>query len=442
MKDPFAVPGGSGLATDLYQLTMAAAYRARGLNPRATFELFVRRLPRNRSFLLAAGLEQALRYLEELRFEPDEIEWLRGLPVFRDVDLAFLSDFRFTGDVDAIPEGTAVFENEPLLRVSAPLIEAQIAETYLLSTVNFQTLIASKAARGVLAARGRPIFEFGFRRAHGPGAAMLGARAAMIAGCAGTSNVLAGRALGVPVLGTMAHSWVMAHDDEARAFEDFARTFPGQAVLLVDTYDTLEGVRKAARIPGVTAVRLDSGDLGALARESRRILDEAGARDIKIVASGDLNEYKIHSLLAGGAPIDAFGVGTELATSVDAPALGGVYKLVEMEAGGRKVGRAKASAEKATYPLGKQVFRTFSEGRYRADTIGAMDEPLPGEKLLVPAMRNGRALGRPALAEIRELAGRELARLPGEVARLDDPARYPVRFSDVLERARRDVCPT
>lgn len=429
-------PGGDGLATDLYQLTMAAAYHARGFNPRATFELFVRKLPADRTYLLAAGLEQAIRYLERLRFTADDVRSLRELPVFRDVDLDFLVDLRFTGDLDAIPEGTPVFENEPLLRVTAPLIEAQLVETYLLCTLNFQTLIATKAARVVAAARGRPVYDFGFRRAHGPGAAMLATRAAALAGCAGTSNVRAGIGLDIPLVGTMAHSFIMAQDDEEEAFRNYAATYPGHAVLLIDTYDTREGARRAAKVPGLSAVRLDSGDLAGLSRDVRAILDGAGAAGCKIVASSDLNEYKIDSLLAGGAPIDAFGVGTEMVTSRDAPALGGVYKLVELEAGGRRVGRAKGSAGKATYPLGKQVLRVFEEGQYRGDTISAVDERLPGEPLLVPVMRGGEPEALPTLPQIRERARREIGRLPEGVRRLEGAEGYPVRFSETLERAR------
>lgn len=440
MEDPFVPERELGLAVDLYELTMAAAYRARGMNPRATFELSVRQLPPGRPYLVAAGLETALSYLERWRFADEEVDYLRRLPVFRGVDLDFLRNLRFTGDVDAIPEGTPVFEHEPLLRVTAPLPEAQVVETYLLATVTFQTAVATKAARIVRAARGRPVLEFGFRRAPGPGAALPASRAAAIGGCAATSHVRAARLLGIPASGTMAHSFVLAHDDEEEAFRAFAEVFPGRAVLLLDTYDPLRAARRAARIPGVTAVRLDSGDLAGLSREVRRILDEEGARACKIVASGDLNEYKIDALLAGGAPIDAFGVGTELVTSSDAPALGGVYKLVERETPeGHRIGCAKGSADKATYPFGKQVFRTFGEGQYRADTIGAAEERLEGRALLVPAMRGGRPLGRPSLEEIRRRASEELSRLPAGVLRLRDPERYPVRFSETLERAREEA---
>lgn len=440
MEDPFVPERELGLAVDLYELTMAAAYHARGMNPRATFELSIRRLPPQRSYLVAAGLETALAYLERWRFTDDEIDYLRRLPVFQGLDLSFLRSLRFTGDVDAIPEGTPVFEHEPLLRVTAPLIEAQIVETYLLSAITFQTTVATKASRIVRAARGRPALEFGFRRAHGPGAALLASRAAAIGGCASTSHVRAARLLGIPASGTMAHSYVMAHPSEEEAFRAFAEVFPGRAALLLDTYDPIQAARRAARIPGVAAVRLDSGDLAGLSREVRRILDEEGARGCKIVASGDLNEYKIDALLAGAAPIDAFGVGTELVTSSDAPALGGVYKLVEWETPeGHRIGCAKGSADKETYPLGKQVFRTSVEGQYRADTIGAAEERLEGQALLVPVMRKGKVLWKPSLEEIRRRTQQELSRLAPEVLRLRGAERYPVRFSETLKRAREEA---
>lgn len=440
MKSHLLLEDELGAVTDLYQLTMSAAYFENGLNETAVFELFVRRLPAERGYLVAAGLEQALHYLAHFRFAPGDVDYLREHPAFRRVSAGFfehLSKLRFTGDVDAIPEGTPVFENEPILRVTAPMIEAQIVESFLLSMVNFQTLIATKAARVVHAAKGRGVFDFGLRRTHGPGAAMLATRASMIGGCTGTSNVRAARELGVPAVGTMAHAWVMAHADEAKAFEEFARLFPNP-ILLIDTYDTLEGARKAMRIPGVSGVRLDSGDLAALSREVRRILDQAGRADCKIVASGDLNEYKIADLLAAGAPVDLLGVGTEMVTSRDAPALGGVYKLVEQTVGGQRVGRMKKSAEKATYPGSKQVWRRLERGTYRDDVIAAADEKAEGEPLLVPVMREGRLSAElPALETIRRRTLEELGRLPEGVLRLTRPERYPVRFSDRLESERK-----
>ncbi len=440
MKSLLLLENELGAVTDLYQLTMAAAYLENGITEPATFELFVRRLPPERGFLVAAGLEQAIHYLTHLRFPEEDVGFLRSHHAFRAVPARFfdhLSRLRFTGDVDAVPEGTAVFENEPILRVTAPMIEAQIVESFLLSVVNFQTLIATKAARVAHAAEGRSVFDFGLRRAHGPGAAMFATRAAIVGGCTATSNVRAARELGVPVVGTMAHAWVMAHSDEMRAFEEFARLFP-DPILLIDTYDTVEGARKATRIPDVAGVRLDSGDLAAHSKEVRRILDDAGRRNCKIVASGDLNEYKIHDLLSAGAPIDLFGVGTEMVTSRDAPALGGVYKLVEQTVGGQRVGRMKKSAGKATYPGAKQVWRRSERGLYCADVIAATDERMDGETLLAPAVREGRPCADfPALETIRKRTLGELTRLPAGVLRLTKPDRYPVRFSDRLEEHRR-----
>src|SRR5881628_1636696 len=305
-----------GLFTDLYELTMAAAYFENQFTAKASFELFVRSLPRERSFLLTAGLEQALEYLENVRFGEEEIEYLRRQPVFGHISDGFfdyLRDFRFTGEVWAVPEGTPVFGEEPLLRVTAPIIEAQIAETFLLSTLTFQTMIASKAARVVAAAEGRGVVEFGSRRAHGPEAGVLAARAAYIGGCTGTSNVNAGARFGIPTFGTLAHSFVMAYSDEEEAFRRFQQFFPDHSVLLVDTYDTLAAIEKIIHA-GLRpkSVRLDSGDLVDLSRQVRRRLDQSGLAETRIFASGDLDEFVIADLLARGAQIDAFGVGTAL----------------------------------------------------------------------------------------------------------------------------------
>jgi nicotinate phosphoribosyltransferase len=319
-----------GLTTDLYELAMAAAYFDNGINQRAVFDLFIRRLPERRSYLIAAGLEQALDYLSTLSFTADQIEYLREHSSFQNASAEFfdyLSRFRFTGDVWAMPEGTAVFAMEPLLRVNAPIIEAQIIETFLLSTINFQTMIASKASRIVRAAEGRSVIEFGTRRAHGTEAGLFAARAAYIGACVGTSNVEAGHLFGIPTFGTLAHSFIMSFDREDDAFRAFLKVFPKTATVLVDTYDTIRAVKRLARDfgPAIQAVRLDSGDLLELSKQVRQILDDAGMTGTKIFASGDLNEYKIADLISRGAQIDSFGVGTELATSYDAPDLSGVY---------------------------------------------------------------------------------------------------------------------
>jgi nicotinate phosphoribosyltransferase len=391
-----------GLTTDLYELTMAAAYFENGLHPRAIFELFVRKLPERRSYLIVAGLEQALDYLSTLRFKSDQIDYLREHPSFKRVSREFfdyLAEFRFTGDVCAMPEGTAAFGMEPLLRITAPIIEAQVVETFLLSTINFQTMIASKAARVVTAARGRTVIEFGTRRAHGTEAGLLAARAAYIGGCIGTSNVEAGHLFGIPTFGTLAHSFVMSFEDEDESFRAFLKVFPETATVLVDTYDTIAAVERLARGfgPTIPAVRLDSGDLCELSKQVREILDEAGMTGTKIFASGDLNEYKIADLISGGAQIDSFGVGTELATSFDAPALSGVYKLAGLEENGHVSMRIKLSHDKATYPGPKQVWRLTDEsGSYNQDIITLADEPNnptgSWHPLLKKVMKEGRVV--------------------------------------------------
>ena len=433
------------LITDLYELTMAAAYFENRCQDIASFEMFIRRLPRERSFLLCAGLEQVIDYLESLRFSPEEIEYLRGQRVFEHVSHDFweyLANFRFTGEVWAIPEGTPAFPGEPLLRVTAPIIQAQIVETFLLTSIMFQTMIATKAARIVEAAQGRDIVEFGSRRAHGPGAGILGGRAAYLGGCAGTSNVAAGHQFGVPIYGTMAHSFVMAYTDEAEAFARFERLFP-HSILLIDTYDTAGAIRHLAK-RGLkpAAVRLDSGDLIETARQVRHDLDAAGLRETKIFASGDLDELAISSVLAAGAPVDAFGVGTELATSRDAPVLSAVYKLVEVEIAGKPQYRAKFSESKVSYPGKKQVFRyADSTGFYVRDVIGRAEEQHDdATPLLERIMRDGKRLQPcPPLSAVRARAQRLLQDLPRQYRLLRNAERYPVRISDQLEALLSDV---
>jgi nicotinate phosphoribosyltransferase len=463
------------LATDLYELTMAAAYFENGIHDRAIFELFVRRLPKRRSYLITAGLDQALDYLATLHFSSDQVDYLREHPSFKNVSREFfdyLARFRFTGDVWAMPEGSAAWGVEPLLRVSAPLIEAQIVETFLLSTLNFQTMIASKAARIVTAARGRSVIEFGTRRAHGAEAGLFAARAAYIAGAAGTSNVEAGHLFGVPTFGTLAHSFIMSFDEEDDAFRAFLKVFPETATMLVDTYDTIAAVKRLASDFGskIPSVRLDSGDLFELSVRARRILDEAGMTDTKIFATNDLNEYRIADLIERGARIDSFGVGTELATSYDSPALPGVYKLVGVEGNGQMRMRMKLSEEKASYPGSKQVWRfTDSQGKYCQDIISLDDEGAPDDQgreggewrpLLELVMKEGRVveesegqdgggartqreaqLARLNLARAR--AAEELKRLPDDLLALESEARYPVEFSERLiaerDRLRKEI---
>jgi nicotinate phosphoribosyltransferase len=459
-----------GLATDLYELTMAAAYFENGMHDRAIFELFVRRLPRRRSYMISAGLEQALDYLATLHFSTDQIDYLREHPSFKNVSREFfdyLARFKFTGDLWAMPEGSAAWGMEPLLRVSAPLIEAQIVETFLLSTLNFQTMIASKAARIVTAARGRSVIEFGTRRAHGPEAGLFAARAAYIAGAIGTSNVEAGHLFGVPTFGTLAHSFIMSFDEEDAAFRAFLKVFPDTATMLVDTYDTVAAVKRLASEFGskIPSVRLDSGDLLELSVRVRRILDEAGMTDTKIFATNDLNEYRIANLIERGARIDSFGVGTELATSYDSPALPGVYKLVGIEADGRVRMRIKLSEEKATYPGSKQVWRFIdTDGKYVQDIIAMDDEGAPDNQqeavgewrpLLELVMKDGRVVDgfedqtgggareqREArlarLNRARARASEELKRLPDDLLALESESRYRVEFSErlIAERDR------
>ncbi len=442
----------SGLLTDLYELTMAAGYVQNRFSARATFELFVRSLPRRRNYLVAAGLEQALDFLENVRFSSEDISYLRGLPFFRHVHADFfdyLSQFQFTGDVRALPEGTVFFPGEPLLRVTAPIAEAQLVETSLLSILHFQTLIASKAARVTTAAAGRPVVEFGSRRAHGMEAGVLAARAAFIGGCEGTSNTYAGRRFGIPVYGTQAHSWIMAHEDEAQAFRDFLNVFPEQSTLLVDTYDVHAAIEKIialGRKPG--GVRLDSGDVLADSLWVRKRLDQVGWNDVQIFASGDLDEERIETLVRNGARIDAFGVGTALSTSADSPYVGVIYKLVEVDLGDTVRNAAKFSQEKITYPGRKQVFRfTGENGKFSSDVIGLDEESFQGGvPLLVPVMRGGKRLepagkdSRDTMQRARNRCLADRARIPESVLalRAAEPP-FPVRYSEQLEELHDQV---
>lgn len=428
------------MATDLYQLTMAAGYYERGINHISTFELFVRNLPEKRSYLIAAGLEQAIHYLRILRFTEEYLKYLKNLPVFKNVSMEFfdyLSNFSFSGDVYAIPEGTVFFANEPIIRVTAPMIEAQIVETYLLSMINYQTLIASKASRVVHAARGRDVIDFGTRRAHGPQAGVLAARACFIGGCAGTSNVLAASEMGIPPIGTVAHSWVMAYDDEYESYKDFHKVFPDNTILLIDTYDTITGAKLATKIGRkLKGVRLDSGNITLLSKKVRKILDNAGLGHVKITASGDLNEYKISRMLKKGAAVDSFGVGTEMVTSKDVPALGGVYKLVEQEKGGELIPKMKFSEDKATWPAKKQVYRFYNnKGMFKKDIIGLIDEEFGAEGLLLSVMKNGKLMYKmPSVQQIKKTAERNLSQLPDRFKALDCKASYPVTISKKLKQ--------
>lgn len=425
---------------------MAAGYFEAGkAKQKATFELSIRRLPIHRNFVIASGLAQCVDYLLNVRFTPEEIDYLRGLPQFACVSSAFfdyLRDFRFTGDLFAVPEGTPLFAGEPLLMVRAPLIEAQIPETYLLSAITFQSLIAAKAARLVEASGEREVVEFGTRRAHTPEAGVLGARAAYIGGCIGTSNALTGMRYGIPVFGTAAHSWVLSFPSELESFRQLQKLLGPHTVQLIDTYDTIEGARRTAQLgPPLWGVRLDSGDVISLAPKVRAILDDAGLRDAKIMASGDLDEDRIRAIVTARAPIDAFGVGTELATSGDAPSMGTVYKLVEVDISGIKRFTAKFSEHKETLPGAKQLFRL--PGR---DVLARSGECCAGnaEALLRPVILGGRLVEPlPDVKAARARASAGVASLPEKFRSLENAGPYPVERSKdleaLIERTRRNL---
>lgn len=423
----------SPLFTDLYEVTMAQAYLAENMRGTAVFETFFRKLPPSRSYVIAAGLSDVLDFLEAFRFEPEDVEYLRGLRLFTEEFLQRLFEVHFTGDVWAVPEGTAVFPNEPIVQVIAPILEAQLVETFVVNQIHLQSVIASKAARVVEAARGRRVVDFGARRAHGTDAALKVARASYIAGIAGTSNLLAAHEYGIPAFGTMAHSFVQAFDKEFDAFATFARLYPG-ATLLVDTYDTLRGVDHVIELakhqdsPEVAAIRLDSGDLAALSKAARTKLDAAGLNHIKIFASSGLDEYRIAGLVDAGCPIDAFAVGTKLVVSQDAPALDMAYKLVEYDG----TGRTKFSPGKVIYPGRKQLVRRHEHGVFAGDTLGKPDEQLDGEPLLIPVMKNGQRLpqGDPGLQASRHWARQQIDQLPAEIRLLEPTGcSYPVDVS-------------
>ena len=446
----------SVLLTDLYQINMMQAYLDGGETDQAVFEFCVRSLPTRRGFLLAAGLEQALDYLDNLRFSVAELEWLKSTGRFGANLLDYLREFRFSGDVHAMPEGTVFFANEPILRVTAPLPQAQFVESRLINILHFQSLIASKAARVVLAAPGKLLVDFGFRRAHGAEAGLMAARASYVAGLAGTATVLAGRDFGIPIYGTMAHSFIETFDDESDAFAAFAKSRPDNLVLLLDTYDTEAAARKVVALAPrlktagmvIRSVRLDSGDLVVLSRSVRGILDAGGLQNVTIFASGGLDEDAIAELLRARVPIDGFGVGTSLTTSFDAPVLDCVYKLQEYAG----IPRRKRSANKATWPGRKQVWRRYdADGRMAGDRL-ALDTasgPIPaaphapapsGEPLLDLVMRNGRRLRPPPpLDEIRHKAKRDLERLPEPLRRLEPGTTYPVEVADELEELAAQV---
>jgi len=432
------------MLTDLYELAMCASYSDNKKSEPATFDLFIRRLPPNRSYFLFAGLEQVLLFLEKVRFNEEHINFLKKQG-FKDEFLDYLRNFKFTGEVWSIPEGTIVFPNESLIRVTAPIIEAQLIETFILNTVNLQTTIATKASRVVSAAKGRPVIEFGLRREHGTDAGMKVARCSYMAGCNGTSNVLAGMKYGIPIFGTMAHSFVMLFEREIDSFRAFVKTFPDKSTLLIDTFDDIKGAEKAVIVAKeleergfkLGGVRLDSGDLPELSKKVRELLNGNGLKYVKIFASGDLDEYKVEELLMEGAKIDAFGVGTKMGTSADRPYVDIIYKLSEkINEKGEFSPIMKLSKGKATLPGRKQVFRFKDErSNFVKDVIALEDEKINGEPLLVKVMEKGKIIyDLPSLETIRKRALESLSKLPDKYKKLKGAPRYPVELSLELKK--------
>lgn len=435
----------SSLLTDLYQLTMLQGYFAERMEETAVFEFFVRRIPSSRNFLMAAGLEQVLEFLESFCFTPSDVEWLGTTGLFRPDFLDYLAKLRFSGDVHAMPEGTIFFPGEPVVRITAPLPQAQIVETRVINLLHFQTLIASKAARCVLAAAGRKLVDFGLRRAHGAEAGLTAARAAFLAGFDATSNVLAGLQFGIPISGTMAHSYVQAHDSEESAFLEFSRANPASITFLLDTYDTEAAAEKTVFLwrylqekgLALKAVRLDSGDLVDHARKVRCILDRGGLADVSIFASGNLDEYEVKRLVASDAPIDGFGIGTRLNVSADAPYLDCAYKIQEYA--GRPL--RKRSEGKSTLPGRKQVWRKHGQNTvFESDWVGLMHEASCGAPLLLPHMQNGRRNSTSVpLLESRKHAQKQLAQLPDHLRSLEHSEPFPVGISPALTALANDV---
>ena len=431
-------PSTSALLIDLYELVMAQAYIQQGMEEPAVFEFFIRKLPSHRNFLVSAGLDQVLDMLANLRITEEELAWLDRSGRFTPPLLRYLERLRFTGDVEAIPEGTLVFPHEPIVRVIAPMPQAQLVESRIMNLLNFQTMVASKAARSVLAANGKPLIDFGLRRAHGAEAGLLAARASYLSGFAGTATVLAGPIYGIPLYGTMAHSFVQAHRDEALAFDHFAQAQPTHVVLLIDTYDTEAAARKVVSLASqlkakgltIRGVRLDSGDLADHARKVRHILNDGGLSSVEIFASGNLDEYRVKQLIDGGAPIDSFAIGTAMTTSADAPSLDCAYKLQEYADRPCR----KRSEGKATWPGRKQVYRYYTEGRFDHDVISTLDDRQDGEPLLIPVMKDGRRLSPSArLVDLRARTAAQFAQLPDSLRELGTSPAYDVQISPALK---------
>ncbi len=425
------------MITDLYQLTMMAVYHKNKIDTEATFEMFFRRMPKNRSYMIFAGLQQFIEYIQNLQFNKDDISYLKGHKTFKNVDKKFfdyLANFHFECDVRALEEGEVFFPNEPIIQVTGPLIQAQLIETYLLSIINFQSMIATKASRIKYAAGDKLVLEFGARRAHSPYAAVLGARAAYIGGVDGTSNVKAGMEYDIMTSGTVAHSYVMSFDDEKGAFDKYWEIFPDNAIHLVDTYDTIEGIKNAISInKKMKGIRLDSGDLLKLSKQARKLLDDSGYNDANIVGSGDLNEYKIKGLLDNNAPFDAFGVGTELITSKDDPAMSGVYKLMEIIEDNEKKPKSKFSSEKQTYPAKKELYRIEKDGFFEKDIVSHYNEKYDGVKLLKNIFKSGKLVYEsPSLKDMRKKSLTNIEKLPEKIKKIMNTGEYPVIISDKL----------
>ena len=432
------------LLTDLYELTMCASYFDNKINDIATFDLFIRQLPENRSYFIAAGLEDVLDYLKKLKFTDEHIEFLKSKKIFKNDFLKYLKKFKFSGDAYALPEGTVFFPNEPILSVTAPIIEAQLIETFLLNTINLQTTIATKASRVVYAAKNKPVVDFSLRRTQGTDAGMKVARASYIAGCIGTSNVLAGMKYNIPIYGTMAHSFVMAFENEEKSFEAYSKTFQDTSTFLVDTYNTLKGVEKASFIAKelekqghkLKAIRLDSGDLVSLSKAARKILDKHGLKYVDIFGSGNLDEYKIEELPRKGALIDAFGVGTAMGISKDAPYCDVVYKLVELSNGGKLLPTMKLSKGKVTYPGIKQIYRIVDKNEnYLKDVLSLRNEKINGQKLLIKVTEKGKVIYKmPSLEQIRKTTMDNLSKLPDKYKKLKNAPQYKVEISSELKK--------
>ncbi len=441
MKFGFVNKDNMALLTDLYELTMAQVYFNKGENKTAVFDFYTRPVKR-RPYLVSAGLEQLLFYLENFRFKDEDIDFLKKTGKFSDDFLDFLKNLRFTGNVYAIEEGNIFFPNEPVVQIEAPLIEAQIIETFLINTLQISILVATKAMRCFSVAKGTGLVDFGLRRAHGTDAGMKAARSSYIGGFLGTSNVLAGKEFGIPVFGTMAHSFILAFGDEEKAFEAFAEQYPDSSIFLVDTFDTIEGIKRAIDVvkkiglKNFKGIRLDSGDILTLSRKARKMLDEAGLKDAKIFVSGGINEYKIKELLDSGAPIDAWGVGTELVVSADVPYLDCAYKLVEYD-GEPKM---KLSTKKVTYPSKKQVFRIYKDGLIFKDILALYNEDLKGEKLLRKVMENGKVrIKLPSLNEIRDRAIENLNKVPANLKDIYSEEIFLPELSEKLKKTVEDT---